>query len=560
MLSKNDQLGRLKLSSSHGAGAETSSPIATGTRRVSTEAEIDAQLAGTGTERVDTNVRRLDRLCYGALLSAFLLSRSLFYFCGLRFDLRPLATSWHVLDPALLQHKLLESLVYMHGQPPLYNLFLGLVLKLAGSVEASRPYFAVLYALISLATTLLMFSLLRTAHVLRGLAMSATLLFMLSPGLLLYESLPYYTVWVVFLLTLSTWLFQRLMLAFSTARAHALFGVLTLLIYSRSLFQLPWFLMLFGATWLLARRSGTGRRVVYAAILPFCLVLGVYVKNGLLVDSWSTSSWFGMSVVKLTVHPLPDALRQELWRAGELSESGKDRVTFGAPEEYGDFFAHVPKTGVEVLDTPYKSTGHVNYNHLGYVLLSKRAVRDAAAGVSHAPWSYARTAAMALVMFWRPSSDYKFLLPNRDSIEGLSRFYGRFVAWQPYYARVPHFRLESGQVGFALMATHLLSLGYGALLCVRALRERRLSAAQATAIFAWLSVLYVTSVGTLCEFGENHRFRFYIVPLMSLLLCSAANEFAAWVRSYGSRSAMPQEDQRDAAIDQTGERRSVTRA
>ena len=65
-----------------------------------------------------------------ALLLVFALSRALYYAAGVRFDARPLDRFFQFIDPQLLRHRLLESLYYFHIQPPGFNLFAGLVLKL----------------------------------------------------------------------------------------------------------------------------------------------------------------------------------------------------------------------------------------------------------------------------------------------------------------------------------------------------------------------------------------------------------------------------------------------
>ena len=49
---------------------------------------------------------------------------------GVRFDAHALGIYYQFIDPPLLESRLLESLFYSHGQPPLFNLFLGLVLKI----------------------------------------------------------------------------------------------------------------------------------------------------------------------------------------------------------------------------------------------------------------------------------------------------------------------------------------------------------------------------------------------------------------------------------------------
>jgi len=58
----------------------------------------------------------------------FVLSRALYAWAGLRFNDWPLGVYWQYLDPFLLKRKLGESLLNLHGQPPLFNLFLGAAL------------------------------------------------------------------------------------------------------------------------------------------------------------------------------------------------------------------------------------------------------------------------------------------------------------------------------------------------------------------------------------------------------------------------------------------------
>ena len=71
-----------------------------------------------------------------------LLARGVF---GLRFDAATL-DYWQVLDPQLLRTDLLRSVLFQHGQPPLFNLFLGVVLKAAGD-HAAPAFDAVFLAL-----------------------------------------------------------------------------------------------------------------------------------------------------------------------------------------------------------------------------------------------------------------------------------------------------------------------------------------------------------------------------------------------------------------------------
>ena len=125
-----------------------------------------------------------------ALILIFAGSRIWFAWAGGEFIASPLDSAKQFLDTNLLQHDLLSSLWYLHSQPPLFNLFLGLVLK-----AASDP--AVLYELCfrvsGLLIPLCMYATLALLGANRIAAFLVTLFFMLNPSLILYESLLYYT-------------------------------------------------------------------------------------------------------------------------------------------------------------------------------------------------------------------------------------------------------------------------------------------------------------------------------------------------------------------------------
>lgn len=67
---------------------------------------------------------------YVTLITLFTLSRIIIY--NLRtFDDSLLNGAMQLLDPAILRHHLLWGVYYDHHQPPLFNLFIGSILKIA---------------------------------------------------------------------------------------------------------------------------------------------------------------------------------------------------------------------------------------------------------------------------------------------------------------------------------------------------------------------------------------------------------------------------------------------
>ena len=131
-----------------------------------------------------------DWLALLALTAVFVGFRLWFAHAGGSYIASPLDSAKQFLDPALLQHDLLSSLWYLHSQPPLFNLFLGLVLKTALDPGL---IFELCFRISGLLIPLCMYATLAILGANRIAAFLVTLFFMLNPSLILYESLLYYT-------------------------------------------------------------------------------------------------------------------------------------------------------------------------------------------------------------------------------------------------------------------------------------------------------------------------------------------------------------------------------
>lgn len=471
-----------------------------------------------------------DRWAIGALVTAYVLSRVLAYTAGVRFDLAPMATSWQILDPVLLRHNLLESLVYMPGQPPLYNLLLGVVVKLSaltgGGDFATAALFRVIFAGCALATVLLLYAVLRRLGAGVGIATGVAALFMCSPALILYESLPYYTLPVIALLGLIVWLFDGCMRAFTPGRALALFLAMTVLIYTRSMFQIQWFIVLVGFCTLVL--PGYRRTVLLAAALPLVLIVALYAKNYAVIGEFSTSDWMGMSLAKLTTLELDRDQRRQLVAEGRMTPLALDDKAYDIPESYEGTVVKHPDTGIAVLDYKRKSTDHINFNYLPYAEISRMYRHDALVAIRTNPSVYFNSMGTAWLMFWRPASDYPFLKDNRRAIEPWGRWYGRIIGGQPVYPDNPRFELKPGTIGIFIAIGYVLAVLFGLGMLIRALWRRRVSASDATLIFVWLNIMYVSVIGNALEIDENQRFRFSINPMICVLLTIGGYRLVGW--------------------------------
>src|SRR5262245_54828981 len=127
-------------------------------------------------------MRRLAELGPYLLIGvAFVAVRLAAHAWGLRFHGEG---SWHFIEPDLLEQRFLESLWYLHAQPPGFNALLGLVQKLAG---ASLPIvFAWGYRVCGLALGVVTYRLATELGAARWPAALVATLLVVSPPALLY--------------------------------------------------------------------------------------------------------------------------------------------------------------------------------------------------------------------------------------------------------------------------------------------------------------------------------------------------------------------------------------
>src|SRR4030042_2108514 len=126
-------------------------------------------------------------LCITAL---FIISRIIFSIKGGDFLATPLSFAKQYLDPLLLKNDLLKSLFYLHAQPPLFNCFLGLILKISPLPALS---FELLFKTMGILMPLLLYGILTSLAIRPAVAFIATAIYMFNPTLILYENLLYYT-------------------------------------------------------------------------------------------------------------------------------------------------------------------------------------------------------------------------------------------------------------------------------------------------------------------------------------------------------------------------------
>lgn len=455
------------------------------------------------------------------MFSAFALSHGIYYWAGVRFDDGPLLNFWQYLDPELLRRDLLESCFYLHSQPPLFNLFLGVVLKLFPQSETAA--FQGLYILSGLVLYLSVFLLLRRLGVSRVISLVVCTLFMVSPSFILYEHWLFYTFPLAAILTISALLFHEVLAGRGRWAAHGFFASLLLLCGIRSLFHLSYYLVTAGALILVCRHRR--KSILLASLIPFLIVLSLYAKNRILFDRFTVSSWMGMNVWAITTRNIPQPARMDLIAEGKLSRISLIK-RFSGVGEYPDEFVRVEGCkDVEALTQVKKSTGFDNFNHCAYLSVSDRYLRDALFGLRYYPKALATGLSRSWFSYFKSSSDLGAPRDNQGKIAWVCNLYDHL-----FYGKIPFDLSKIDGLPVYSNREHslylLLMIGLP-LLVVSALRsalrsgkaDGGLGRSQRILIFyLCFQILYVALVGNLFEVGENNRFRFATDPLYLVLL------------------------------------------
>jgi hypothetical protein len=472
------------------------------------------------------------------LIASFAISRVAFYLAGVRLVVQG---QYQDVDFHLLRTDLISSIWHLNMQPPLYNTFLGLVLKLPLGIEEST--IVVCWVIAGLVLVMSTYLLLRELHVPRWVAFGVTLVgVVLSPSYVFAENWMYLAYPTAAFLALTGLLLAR---AIRTGRPWYVAGFsasASAVVLLNSTYQWIWLLpvcilALFGL------RHHGWRKLLIPLVVPLLVVGLWYVKNAVMFGTDTTSSWLGMNLAKLTFKGTDVHNIKQLVHQGRLSPLALI-VPFSAPAKYIPRFVHItPRSGIPVLDELYKREAEppfgdqslqsadekahdypplTNYNNPIYTTLATKYLRDDLVFIEDRPLLYLQETRLSVETWFVPSDQYSFFAPNMPKIHTYERLYDVLAEWQPRPA--PYYGPALGVLIFhtgpslltlsyqAVLATSVTFLG--APLLVRRRRGRpAMTTARTTLLFIWFTVSYSTVATSLIELGENNRFRLELGPL-----------------------------------------------
>lgn len=459
------------------------------------------------------------------LVISFTLSRLAFWLMGVRYDSSVFDWGFQCLDIHVLQDRLLPALLNLHSQPPGFNLFLGVVLKVFPN--SPSPCFQVLYMLLGFTLYCALYCFLRLSQFARSPAILVAFVYIISPSSILYENWLFYTYPVAALLALCAVALCCFHNTTQTVYAAVFLLLCASVCLTRSAFHLLFLLAC--VPFVLIPRGIRCRRVALCAVVAICLVTTLYVKNLAMFGFFGSSSWLGMNLFKTaSAHVERDYI--ENWvRSGDIS-SIASIPPFSPLSEYPDYIAALsqhryPCPLPPELAAPTKSNGEPNYNHEAYISISHEYQSAALHLIRKKPLLFARTVIGSWQFYTRPSWDYK---PLRTNTAALSQYIAILSALRDQvFVEGDSFKRHFSKIltsGIRYPLTSLLV--FPLILLVASLRSvvflyrivRYGNTSGLVFIFMTMTVLYVAILDNLVEYGENNRFRVETDPLIFLLV------------------------------------------
>ena len=446
------------------------------------------------------------------ILVVFLLSRIIVAAFDIRLDYGALYRNWQYLDVTTLHEDLLKGVWYDHTQPPVFNLLLGLVLKLAGA--HARLVFTGILKMITLANTLLLLAILKRTVQHPWLPLLFSLLYLLSPASIIFENELFYTSFITLLLLTSCYYLTALKRSINWRKATGFFLPLVIVCLTRSMYHLLWLSTLCTLV-LIWYRKRHGAGLLLAFSLASILVAGSwYVKNYIVFREFSTSTWMGMNIARNVFHDanLTDSSKIEFIEPFSRISAYRRFL----PAGYKDKYAGIAD---RVLLQEWKNDSFINEKEVGYIQVSHLYMQACKQEIKAHPAAYAKNVMQSAIIFFAPATRY----PTTE-------YQAAKIAWYDllYSFNLSHFAKGKAQRRVALTLSAIPKALVYMLVLYWLIREtaRRRAAGKAwremvpggmLTLFITCIIGYIFVISSLFEHYENMRFRYEAEPLFLIL-------------------------------------------
>jgi hypothetical protein len=417
---------------------------------------------------------------------------------------------WQMVPSDLLLSKPLESIWNLHGQPPLFNMYGYMFMRMFGHNYIQYMHYTniIMGALLSGMIYVVLVWLTRSNIA----AFFIAALLALNPALFVFEAYPLYTMHTAFLLTASSFCLACYMWKRSSGYIIAFLVSLNLLVMTRSMYHLLILFVGIAIACIIAEQKW--KKVLVTAILISIFSIGCYGKNYVKFGFFGTSSWLGSNLWHIAEKGYSDQELSDFAENGIIQRAVIDQRPFGYPSDFVQY--------------GFNETSHIemlardNIHNINFVAISNMFGDNAIKLILHDPLHYVYNVRKAYERYTRPSTQYnkKEVQANAKKIkthalissqvfqgQALGRLIGLDSIGPFYFFGVP------ACIAFYFIVA-VRSCGLHAKKWISLIRT------DPVTIFILILTTYTTIVGCLFEYGENDRFKFTVEQLSWALMIS----------------------------------------
>lgn len=207
---------------------------------------------------------------------------------------------WQIMDLNLLKDNFINSIYYLHYQPPLWNIIIGIMVKLFGNkysiISETIYYFNILISLFSIWIFLLTCKIFNLKN--SQIFLVSLFFVILSVSYLFYENYTHYTHLTTLLFILFIYNYLKFSENFKTKYEIYIYLTSTALVYLWSAFSHPIFIILIFFTIILNKYDRFIYRSLIIFFFFFLLSIAPSIKNKYEVNFFGNSSWIGFQTIQ----------------------------------------------------------------------------------------------------------------------------------------------------------------------------------------------------------------------------------------------------------------------
>jgi 4-amino-4-deoxy-L-arabinose transferase-like glycosyltransferase len=443
------------------------------------------------------------------IILAFVISRCIAFFSGVQLNIRALYLYWQFLDLDTLKNHLLSGVWYDHAQPPLFNLFLGFILKTGGNYYFLL--FCLVLKLVSLCNGLLLFKITRKLCNANYIPLITALIYLMSPATLVIESELFYTSFVSLLLLLSVLFLIRLTESEKWWNSFGVILSICMLCLTRSIYHIAWLFLIFVLLIFYFRKKIVLKPLILASLMGLLLVGSWYVKNKMLFNKLAVSTWVGMNLARNVFHDneIKDSARIEAYEP------------FSKISVYRKFLDPQYELKYKGLNDPVliqemKNDSFINETQVSYIPVSDLYEKASIHYIQKNPVAYLKNVIESSILFFSPATIYSLALENASKLKYYDLIYSFNLTIFANNKQERRVLLILSSIPKMIIYLFVFFIFFQ--LCIK---SRSITSWN---LFIVITIVFVFLVSSLFEHYENMRFRYEVEPLFLILAAQLSNK------------------------------------